>query len=118
MSQTHSRSRTDLDNNYQGGLRGVKKKKSSFFSKLLRTLRFIILWGGLIALGFLYYQERLWNSALESQQSGYMTLIYKLVKDSTAINKSQKRSLMDAVRANKLKRCYLLRPIISIKCIK
>ncbi len=113
---SHSRSRTEIDHNYQGGLRSRQQKRTSLPVKIFRLLRFIVLWGGLIALGTLYYQERLWNNAYDNQAEGHFHLITKLVKDSTNLNKQQKLQLIDAISNQRLKRCYFIRPFISIKC--
>ncbi len=117
MNRTHSRSRTDIDRNYQGGLRSRTRSESSLLGKIFRLLRFIVLWGGLLALGTLYYQERVWNTALEHQADNYITLITKLVRSSDNLKKEQKRQRIDALTKQRIKRCYLIRPIIPTKCI-
>ena len=116
MNRTHSRSRTDIDRNYQGGLRSRAQTERSLLSKIFGILRFIVLWGGLLALGTLYYQERLWSNSLEQQADGHMTLITKLVSNSVDLKKNQKRELIDALAAQRLRRCFLIRPFISITC--
>ncbi len=118
MNQTHSRSRTDLDQNYQGGLRSSQKAKPSLFWKIFSGLRTIFVWAMIAILGILFYQERVWSNTLEAQSDGYMTLISNLVKDSKDLKVKQKRDLLGVLRNQKIRRCFFFLPIITIPCVE